>query len=216
MQKSARNHFFNKLGRLCCAFFAFLFGLSVCSCSLFYDYDKEGRFGIGYSKIENSAFIADVDYDFGDDRKIILPSDYNGIKIKTLGGYFGRGVPSPFGLSVKAEHFFPDADRYYTTSESNLYDQNSGWWDKTEIVNCPIEIVLPQYLEKIDYLTLDVISVGEFETKSGKTLAKIFRPTFSFSISETNKYFFTRGGKIYNKNDGSLIGGIVYTENFAL
>ena len=213
MQKNTKNLFLKKFCRFYSAFFVFLFCVLLCSCSLFYCYEKNGAFGIGFSKIENSAFVSDVDYNYGDDKKIVLPSEYNGIKIKALGGYFGRGVPAPFCLSVDVKSILFGADEYYATSERYLYDKTTGWWDETEIVDCRVDIVLPEYLEKAEYLLLDEIFVAEFKKENGKTLAKIFRPTFSFSISENNKNFFTENGKLYYKNSGLLIDGIVYAEN---
>lgn len=195
----------------CFAAFAFLF----CSCSLFYDYDKVGAFGIGYSKIEKNAFVADFDYVFGGENRIVLPSEYKGIKIKTLGGYFGRGVPSPFGVSINDDEINAGAKERYVTEESYLYDENLGWWDEVEIINCELTVVLPEYLEKIEFIRLSEIFVGEYELKNGKIKAKVVRPSFCFSISENNEYFYTLNGKIYNKKDNSLINGIVYGENSA-
>ena len=193
----------------CFASVAFLF----CSCSLFYDYVKAGAFGIGYSKIEKSAFIADFDYVLGGENRIVLPSEYKGIKIKTLGGYVGRGVPSPFGVSINDDEINSGAKERYVTDESYLYDENLGWWDETEVINCPLAVVLPEYLETVEFIRLNEVFVGEYVTENGKIKAKIIRPTFYFTIAASNEYFYTLNGKIYNKKDNLLISGIVYGEN---
>ena len=70
------------------------------SCSLTYDYIEVDNIDIGYSKIERSAYIGRVSCKDSEDRNIVLPSTYNNIVIKELGGYFGRGVPTPFGIDI--------------------------------------------------------------------------------------------------------------------
>ena len=66
------------------------------SCSLTYEYIELDNIDIGYSKIERSAYIGRVSSKDSEDRNIVLPSKYKNIVIKELGGYFGRGVPTPF------------------------------------------------------------------------------------------------------------------------
>lgn len=182
----------------------------LAGCSLFYDYEVVNSIGIGYSKTENRGFIAEIDWNQGDSMNIILPSTYENIPIKELGGYFGRGVPSPFAINPSIDDIFQNADYYYGTSENYLYD-DLGYWDECEIYNYNFVITLPDYLDKITFVDKS-IEVAEFNLEDGTVLAKIFRSTFYFNLTTTNKNFYTNDGYLYD-NEGILIDDFVYYNN---
>lgn len=178
-------------------------------CSLFYDYTYENGVGIGYSKIEKSAFVADIGWKTGDSFTIVLPNEYNGIPIKELGGYFGRGVPSPFRFMIDINALFPDCDDCYATDEKRLYDEPPAWWNNAEITNCDFVITLPSRLERIRYVSMDVF-VAVYNLEDGTVFVKIIRPTYYFYISGENAAFYTKDGKLYDKKTNALIDEFVY------
>ena len=87
------------------------------SCSLTYDYIEEDNIDIGYSKIERSAYIGRISCKETEEGNIILPSKYNNIVIKELGGYFGRGVPTAFGIDILIDPSFSYEEMYTTKEE---------------------------------------------------------------------------------------------------
>jgi len=99
----------------------------------FYSFDWTGNIHVGYSEIENNAFITNINWNTDDSLEIILPSTYDNIQVKELGGYYGRGVPSPFNISTDIEAMFPNADEYFSTNESYLYEDNLDRWDSREV-----------------------------------------------------------------------------------
>lgn len=78
--------------------FGFLFGIIIfffgaLSCSMSYNLDCLDEYFICYSN--KNAFIGAVSYNL-DTKNIYLPAEYKGVKVEGLGGYYERGVPSPF------------------------------------------------------------------------------------------------------------------------
>ena len=47
---------------------------------------------------KKAAFASECELTYGSDGVITVPDEINGAKVISLGGYFGTGVPSPFGV----------------------------------------------------------------------------------------------------------------------
>ena len=62
---------------------------------------------IALDKDHSRAFAASYEWD-GDmseeGRRVVIPETVDGCTVKKLGGYFGRGLPMPFGLSYRSEN----------------------------------------------------------------------------------------------------------------
>ncbi|MGN1295622.1 MAG: hypothetical protein ACI4U5_04370 [Bacilli bacterium] len=180
------------------------------SCSLTYEFIQLDNIGIGYSKIEKSAFIGNVSYKEGDDDHIVLPSSYNNITIKDLGGYFGRGVPTPFGINIYVSPSFPYEDKYITLEEY-IYDQDYlKWWNDYEIISYKIYLTLPDKLKNIKYTSCKEIVVVTTKNEDDTIHALIYRPVYYLIIDESNPYFYTEDGKLYNKQNNQLYEDFLY------
>ncbi len=178
---------------------------AFCTCSLTYTSTTVNNVDIGYSKTENRAFIAHICCKPGDDTTIVLPDYYEGIPITDLGGYIGRGYPMPF--SVDVDFLGADYEKYsdcYCTDEKYLHDEDLDWWDDCVIHNVYLQITLPKYLKSITYVSYDVF-VGEIVNGDGSVSAEIFRPICCFTIDADNRYFYSKDGKIYDKNTNETV-----------
>lgn len=172
--------------------------LFLSSCCLTYDYINEDKYDVGYSNIEKRAYIGSI-YADDDNCQIELPNEYNDIKIKDLGGYFGRGVPCPFSISLKSDFFDNEIE---SCADYGLFLSNYNKYD--EIIDIHVYVTLPTYLEKIVYTSKEVYVANH----DNKLIA--YRPLVSFQIDDENKYFYTSEGKIYYKNNDKLVDGFVY------
>ena len=80
-------------------FFSLIFSLDECSLWYVYVNNAVDSFDLGYSERLGEAFFADYNWDGTEQGKnIVLPEKYNGATITGLGGYTGRGYPSPFPM----------------------------------------------------------------------------------------------------------------------
>lgn len=153
--------------------FVSLFILS--SCSLDYQLDTLEDYYIGYS--HKNAFIGCVNYNL-ETTEIHLPSFYKGVKVESLGGYFGRGVPTPFCVEYNG------ISNGFSTNLDNISGNDT-------IIETYIDIYLPDYLKECNYLLQLVI---------GTTLDDhdiIYIARCNYYISSDNDYFYSKNGKSY-------------------
>ncbi len=163
---------------------------SLSSCSLSYRIDTLDQYDICYSN--KNAFIGYVTYNL-DTTDIYLPSEYNGVKVEELGGYYGRGVPTPFFLGYSGiEYGF----------SIKLNDIN----DEATIIETKINIYLPKYLKKCAYIEQIVSGV----TINDHDIVYVAR--CNYYIDSENEYFYTNNGKLYNKSDNTLVENLIYQD----
>lgn len=187
----------------------FSFVLCNFSCCLTYDCTQVNNIIFGYSKIEKSAFIGGITYHEGEEKNIILPEKYNSITIKDLGGYFGRGVPTPFGIQIIISPDYP-YEEIYNTLEEYIYDSDLKWWDDYEVNNYFFTITLPSKLKNITYTSCKDILVITSKKEDNTIFASIYRPVYYFIIDEDNPNFYTKEGKLYNKSTNQLYEEFLY------
>jgi len=193
-----------------CIFLGAFCAFAFCGCSLSYDFEDVNGLGIGYSESENRAFISTIEWKGGDSKEIVLPCDYNGIAIKELGGYFGTGVPCPFGIDIDIENIYTDADRYLSVDDEDIWDETLGRWTEKTVEDYDFIITLPKHLEDATYISACSF-VAEYDKGDGIIYAKIIRPRYYFIIDESSEYFYTKEGKLYEKETGRLITDFIYT-----
>ena len=186
---------------------------SLYRCSQFYTANNVDNIFICCNQKLKIAFIGSVDYSIVDSNNVILPSEYDGCTINKLGGYYGRGVPTPFGVNLIDLPEVQLKDEYYsefTTSEKYIYEENSHLWSDYEIHNVPMNITLPDKLEEIDSTFGKEILVRILPNGTRLGFAEIWRVVYHFSINENNSHFYTIDGKLYNKETNNLIDVFIY------
>lgn len=161
------------------------------SCSLFYDMFDDGTFAIGLAK--NNAFIS-VCYWYSGEMSITIPEEYKGRPITELGGYYGRGVPCPFAISLN--------DKEYNYSSTQPDDDDF----ETYIFN----VIISKNIKKIKlvdgkvYLGINTEIDGNFKSD---TLSKI---VYHFEVDDENEVFYATEGKLYYKSSRELISDFFY------
>lgn len=163
---------------------------SLSSCSLSYKVDSLDECVVGYSK--NNAFIGCVAYNL-DTSEIHLPSEYKGVRVEELGGYYGRGVPTPFFLE------------YYDNTNTNSFVTDFDEIEESDtIIEVNINIYLPKYLKKCAYVQQYVSGTRENNHNT------IYIARCNYYIDSENKYFYTLNGKLFNKNDNTIVDKLIY------
>lgn len=169
----------------------FLAIFSLSSCSLAYNIDDLDEYVIGYSK--KNAFIGCVTYNL-DTTEIRLPSEYKGVKVEELGGYYGRGVPTPFFLT------YSDITTGFTTDLDNISKNDT-------IIEVNINIYLPKYLKKCSYIQQLVCGFSENDHDI------IYIAKCNYYIDSENEYFYTKNGKLFNKSDNTIVDKLIYQDD---
>lgn len=140
----------------------------------------------------------------GDPEKtdIIIPEKYGRQKIKCLGGYFGRGLPSPFFIDCSS-YLGIKSDVDETVGSLTTSMDPSMIEPGTKVVYTDFTIHLSKYIEKI-YARADAT---EYTVKGEKTA---YCPRVSIICDEDNKTFYSKDGKLYYRQDDTLVDGFNY------
>ena len=131
----------------------------LCGCSLdFSEQAEEGSFSYAYGK--KAAFITEYRWDGTEEGKtVVIPERINGLKVVSVGGFFGRGLPMPFYVDIS--DYFADDVQWKYPAEINSAD---------ETVELAFTLILP---EQIGY---DDVTVTDWEwsewaaAENGKTV----------------------------------------------
>jgi len=196
-----------------CALFLLLATLVLCSsCSLFYENENQvdGICDIGYSKLEKSAYIATVYAEYTPNVPVFisLPSEYDGIKIDKLGGYFGRGVPSPFWVEItNLKDLYPENATFFSAD----YNPDDIVDETHRVVFCTVMITLPDNLKELYYIENANLANGAEWEEEGTTIRELIVTKYYFILAETNEYFYTENGRLYEK-DGTLVDQFIYSD----
>ena len=189
-----------------------------------YHYDQMGDFGIGYSASNNKAYVGGYSYDLTkSSTDIVIPEEYNGIPITKLGGYFGLGVPTPFGVDFVHESF-PDYESVELISSPKIdmiYDIIDV--KKTEIIYIDFTIYVSKNIEEFVYTSLNRCTFVEYSSEcecseeefceiceGGLERTITYIPRFYINCDEDNKVFYASEGKLYKRADSSLVEEINY------
>ena len=171
-------------------------------CSLTYTLVADGPYDIGISKLEKQCFLAGIDLDreglrdLSQPIDLALPDTYGGYPVVALGGYFGRGVPCRFGVSTALADRYPDADSYFCTDVDNI-EALAQCWDRYDIVDYTVRLVLPAGLQRLERVE-SMVEAAQYN-QNGATVVHILRARYHLQIDETNPYFYTLQGHLYNK-----------------
>lgn len=175
--------------------------------SLFYTDNAEvNGFYIGINRASNCCFVGDYKCtEYTDDLEIIIPDDYEGRPVKRIGGYYGRGLPTPFSISL--------ADLYMNAPEDSKYNAIlHGDINKFEILedyvieNVVFNLNIGKNIENIVFVDMDEYYPHINDDGS----ITFYHSVVNISCSDENKNFYSKDGKLYNKKTDELISDFAY------
>ncbi len=160
--------------------------LLFCGCCLTYSFESEGNMDFGYSKIERNAYIAICTVSCKEKAEIFIPDEYKGYPVTELGGYFGRGVPCPFGVDIV------DKNEPFHEQEGEEYGE-----DFIVYVHIGKNIRKAKYLSCTDEF---------FRSEDGAA----HHVVFYFIVSEDNAFFTSENGVLYDRATNAPVPKIDY------
>lgn len=167
-------------------------------CCMFYESETQDNFILYENKHGDDCFLGTYIWDGSDDgKKIIIPDEYNGKAITSLGGYYGRGVPVGFDIDIS--EFYSPSDEYIVWSEVANPNENN-----TEIIYIDFELTIGKNITEVNNrLSLDysLLKIKDSEP----VCYRAYIPRFYVYVHSENEHFYSRDGKLYDKNTDELI-----------
>lgn len=161
---------------------------------------------IAINKTSKCCFVGGYQYtEYTENPEITIPDDYNGIPIKRIGGYFGRGFPTPFSISL--------AELYMNAPEDSEYDAIFiGDRNEFEILedyvieDVVFNLNIGKNIEVIEFVDMDEYYPHINDDGS----ITFYHSVVNINCSDENKYFYSKDGKLYNKKTDELITDFAY------
>ncbi len=180
-------------------------------CCLFYDLVRNvNGFDVGYSARTNDAFLGSYSWDGKEESlNIEIPEEYKGAPITSLGGYFGRGVPTPFNIEVSRQAqqlLSPNALRW-----SGMDIRTAARLDNVVVEYYTFNVRLSKNIKELQLISLDRLTVSITEENQVEYY-KVYVLKCNFTCDEDNKVFYAQDGKLFYKNSGKLVENIFYAD----
>ena len=187
-----------------------IFCLSGCfldGISFFYmENAHEDGFFIAVNKTSICCFVGGYNCtEYTENMEITIPDKYDGIPVKRIGGYYGRGLPTPFSISL--------ADLYMNATENSEYDKVfNGDISKFEISeeynikDVVFNLNIGKYIEVVEYVDMDNYYPHINEDSS----ITFYHPVVNINCSNENKHFYSKDGKLYKRETNELISDFAY------
>lgn len=180
--------------------------LTACDICLFYDtpVEEEG-WTISVNKSSNCCFAGSYEVtEYTDHMEIVIPDEYDGVPITQLGGYFGRGVPTPFYILMQEVMNAPEGSDYSGIFGSHL--SNFDLKDKYTIEYVPFTLKIGKNISKIEYVDMDIY----YPHMNEDGTITFYHPVIYIECSEENLHFYSKDGKLYDKNTDELVPDFIY------
>lgn len=156
----------------------------LCGCSLDYDYNNGKTVDSVYYVFNNknkTCFAAEYLWD-GNSTEIVIQDEVDGYKVTQLGGYTGRGVPTPFGIYYNDKNV-----KNITLNESRAEGERFVVWES----KLP-EAVVVHYINfdiKIGKYVNCINEIDGFDEYQKIDQNNYLKPLVTFSVSPDNKSF---------------------------
>lgn len=139
----------------------------------------------------------------GDDNNmdVVIPDEYDGMKIRCLGGYLGTGLPCPFTINItRCLALKSDPGEETANWMGGYFDAHKD--ELSEIIYKDFNLYLGKNIESI-YCAFHPIVY----TINGEKIAYI--PRVRVYCDEDNYYFYSEDGKLYHRG-GTPVEGFIY------
>ena len=188
----------------------FTIGLTGCSLgevSLLYreSYESDGLF-ICVNRIANCCFVGSYECEgYPDNMEIIIPDEFDGVPIERIGGYYGRGVPTPFGITLYEVMNAPKGSEYDFVG--------FGSRNEFETEECAVEdVIFNLHIGKNIKVVEDVDLNEYYPHINDDGSITYYHPVVNITCSEDNEKFYSKDGKLYYKSSDKLVEKFEYAE----
>lgn len=158
------------------------------------------NFTIAINDSGNCCFVGCYTVEkYTDNMEITIPDYYEDIPIERIGGYYGTGVPTPFYI---------DTSEYINSPEDSLYSGVfSGHPDdfnldvKYTVVDLPFRLNIGKNINEISNVSMDLY----YPYKNDNGNITFYHPVVWITCSTDNEHFYSKDGKLYDKEKDELI-----------
>lgn len=158
------------------------------------------NFTIAINDSGNCCFVGCYTVEkYTDNMEITIPDCYEDIPIERIGGYYGTGVPTPFYI---------DTSEYINSPEDSLYSGVfSGHPDdfnldvKYTVVDLPFRLNIGKNINEISNVSMDLY----YPYKNDNGSITFYHPVVWITCSTDNEHFYSKDGKLYDKEEDELI-----------
>lgn len=166
-------------------------------CALDYDTHGSGEgYSYAFSTEKKIAFLVSTSIE-EDVNRIEIPEKVDDMTVVGVGGYYGRGVPTPF----RVDYPMGDAEEHVELVKMS-YEEIEKDEDIT-IIYRDVELHIPKTVEDIVMETS--YPVYRYENKN---LAYVIR--YNVTCDEDNPKLYSKEGKVYKKREDKLIKLLYY------
>lgn len=167
--------------------------------------EKDG-FYIAINKTENCCFVGEYVCDeYIKNMEITIPDHYEGIPVKRIGGYFGRGVPSPFSISVAGLYMnAPDESEFDSVYTGDIH--NLGIEEDYTVEELKFTLNIGKNVD-----TVANVSMNDYYPHINEDGSITFyHPVVNINCFDINKHFYSKDGKLYIKETDELVSDFAY------
>ena len=134
------------------------------------------------NKISRRAFAGSYIWDGDPDHMTVtIPDEVDGLPVTALGGYYGRGVPTFFGVTL------PEAYRSTITPQE--------WMEVQEELVFTVE--LSKHVKELNCVDMGYDTVG---VRPGTAVR--YHVSYVYQYDAENPTFYARDGVLYRRSDG--------------
>lgn len=173
---------------------------------LYSEFGYEDNFNFAVNKTANCCFVSNYDCtEYTEDMELTVPDEFNGVLVKRLGGYFGRGLPCPFLISLSEYINAPEGSEYcgiYNEASLSRID------DEYTVENIRFILNIGKNIDTVEYVEMDTYYPHINDDGS----ITFYHPVVYINCSEENRHFYSKDGKLYGKATDIIIYGFAYAE----
>jgi hypothetical protein len=168
---------------------------------LYSDTVEMDGFFIAINKLSNCCFVGSYQCtEYTENLEITIPDAYDGIPITRMGGYYGTGVPTPFLISLADLYMnAPENSKYNGVFSGNINDFEIA--EAYIIENVVFHLNIGKNIEAIEFVSMDTYYPHINEDGS----ITFYHPVVYTNCSAENEHFYSKDGKLYNKETDELI-----------
>ncbi len=190
----------------------FILMFSLCGCGeglslLYTETVQTDDLFIGINKTANCCYVGAIDAN-DSDTDITIPDTYNDIPITRIGGYYGRGVPTPFYIDIYEGYVNAEEGSEYTGVICGPIDEYEFDIEYT-VEDIQFTLNLGKNIEVIEYADMNLYYPHTNDDGS----ITFYHPVVYINCSEENEHFYSKDGMLYDKTNDELITDFSYFKN---
>lgn len=186
-----------------------LSGCAFAELSLLYSERSETEgFSVGINPTANCAFAGTYTCaEYTENMELIIPESCDGVPVKRIGGYFGRGVAEPFAISL-AELYMnaPQGSKYASVFSGNIEDYTIP--ETYRVENVPFRLHIGGNIDTVARVEMD----RYYPHLNADGSVTFYHPVVHITCAAENEHFYAKDGKLYEKKSDTLIYGFAYAE----